>query len=89
MRIVTVDKVYVTKSMQKTNVGNQLVVAIFGDSDYPEALIELEPGEYVSIESARSSLSTTIRRMHKDCLYGTSVRKNGEGKKELYIIRKI
>lgn len=88
MRIIITDRVPVTKRMRETNVGNQLIVAIFSESDSPEALIELEPGEYVSLESARSTLSSTIKRMHKDCLYGTRIRKDGD-KKRLYIVRKI
>lgn len=89
MRIITSDRVPVTRFMERTNVRNQMIVAIFSNSDYPEALIELEPGEYVSLESARSSLNSTIRRMNKDCLYGTRIRDDGDGNRNLYIIRKL
>lgn len=88
MKIIIPEKVYVTNRMRKTNCKTQLIIAIFADSDCPEALIELEEGEYKNLQSAMNSLNQAIKSMRKTSLYKAQIRDEGEGD-QIYIIRKI
>ena len=88
MKIIIPEKVYVTNRMRRTNCKTQLIIAIFADSDCPEALIELDEGEYKNLESARNSLNQAIRSMRKTSLYRAQIRDEGEGDR-IYIIRKV